>query len=86
MLLSLGALAFTAVEGGIRAADLAEEVRTLDIEVVALVKVCLRRGLEILQEHDTSTRNQNVDFAEFVHSFGNHTLNVRDAAGITLNE
>ena len=66
--------------------DLAEEVRTLDIDVVAPVKVRFRRGLKVLQEHDTSTWNYNVDFAEFVHGLGNHTLNVLNAASVTFDE
>ena len=68
------------------ATDLAEEVRTLDVEVEAFVKVRLRRGLEGFHEQKSGAWDHNVDFAEFVHGLGNHALNVRDAASITLDE
>ena len=67
-------------------ADLAEEIRTLDVEVVALVEIRLGRALKILQEHDTSARDQNVDFAEFVHSLRDHVFDVLDTAGVALDE
>ena len=66
--------------------DLAEEIRSLDIDVVAPVEILLGRALEVLQDHDTRTRNQNVDFAEFVHCLGDHVFNVLDAAGVAFDE
>lgn len=86
MLLSFGGVSFHKRGAGIAVTNLAEEIRTFDVEVVTFVKVLLCRGLKIFHEQDTSTGNHNVDFAEFVHSLGNHTLNVLDAASITFDE
>ena len=83
--LSSGALASQS-SSGFGATDLAEEVGTLDIKVEALVKVRLRRGLKVFQEHHTSTWNDNVDFAKFLHSLRHHMLNVLDAASVTFDE
>lgn len=79
-------LAFREVGARITLTDLAEEVGTLDVDLVALVKVRLRRGLEGFHEQDAGTWDQNVDFAEFVYGLGHHTLNVLNATGITLDE
>ena len=84
--LSIAVLAFTRGEMGIGVTNLAEEVRTLDVEVVALVEVFLSRALEVFQDHDTCAWDQNVDFAEFADSLGNHGFNVFDAAGISFDE
>ena len=81
-----GTVSFRRGGVGVEVTDLAEEVRTFDVEVVAFVKVRLRRGFEVFQEHDSGTWDHNVDFAEFVNGLGDHALNVRDAAGITLDE
>ena len=66
--------------------DLGEEVRALDVEMVALVEVGLGRGLEILQEHDAGAGDQDVDSAEFGHRFRDHEFNVLDAAGVAFDQ
>ena len=86
VLLSIAVLAFTRSGLRIGVTDLAEEVRTLHVEVVALVEVFLGCALEVFQDHDTCAWDQNVDFAEFADSLGNHGFNVFDTAGISFDE
>ena len=65
---------------------LAEEIGPLDVEAVAPVKVLLRGAFQVLQHHDARARDQNVDFAELGNGLGDHGVDVRDAAGIALDE
>ena len=65
---------------------LAEEIGAFDVDAVAPVKVLLCRTFQVLQDHDAGARDQNVDFAELGDGLGDHGVNVRDAAGVALDE
>ena len=66
--------------------DLAEEVGPLDVEAVALVEVVLRRGLEVLHEHDAGAGDQDVDPAELLDGFRHHVFDVLDATCVPFNQ
>ena len=65
---------------------LAQEIGSLDVDTVAPVKVLLRRAFQVLQDHDARARDQNVDFAELGDGLRDHGVDVRDAAGVALDE